>query len=62
VLKGVRGELPMDTDALADAAVKVAELMIRDPGIASLDMNPVMIGDKGSGVALVDAVVVRYQD
>ncbi|MGE0513063.1 MAG: acetate--CoA ligase family protein, partial [Hyphomicrobiaceae bacterium] len=62
VLKGVRGELPMDTDAFADAAVKVAELMLRDPGIASLDMNPVMIGDKGSGVALVDAVVVRYQD
>lgn len=62
VLKGVRGELPTDTDALADAAVKVAELMLRDAGIASLDMNPVMIGDAGSGVALVDAVVVRYRD
>ena len=52
----------MDTDALADAAVKVAELMLNDPGISSLDMNPVMIGDKGRGVALVDAVVVRYED
>jgi acyl-CoA synthetase (NDP forming) len=62
VLKGVRGEPPMDTDALADAAVKVAELMLKDTGIASLDMNPVMIGDKGRGVALVDAVVVRYED
>jgi acyl-CoA synthetase (NDP forming) len=61
VLKGVRGEPPMDVDAFADAAVKVAELMLKDPGIASLDMNPVMIGDKGRGVALVDAVVVRYE-
>jgi acetate---CoA ligase (ADP-forming) len=61
VLKGVRGEPPMDVDAFADAAVKVAELMMKDPGIASLDMNPVMIGDKGRGVALVDAVVVRYE-
>jgi acyl-CoA synthetase (NDP forming) len=60
VLGGVRGEPPMDTDALADAAIKVAELMVKDPGIASLDMNPVMIGDMGRGVALVDAVVVRY--
>jgi len=62
VLKGVRGEPPMDVDAFADAAVKVAELMLKDPGIASLDMNPVMIGDKGRGVALVDAVVVRYEN
>ena len=60
VLKGVRGEPAMDTSALADAAVKVAELMLTDAGIASLDMNPVMIADEGRGVALVDAVVVRY--
>jgi len=62
VLKGVRGEAAMDREALADAAVRVAQLMLKDPGIASLDMNPVMIGDKGRGVALVDAVVVRYED
>jgi UDP-N-acetylglucosamine 2-epimerase (non-hydrolysing) len=60
VLAGVRGEPPMDVEALADAAVKVADLMLKDPTIASLDMNPVMIADKGRGVALVDAVVVRY--
>jgi hypothetical protein len=52
----------MDTAAFADAAVRVADLMLRDPGIASLDMNPVMIGDAGRGVALVDAVVMRYED
>jgi len=62
VLKGVRGEPPMDRAAFAGAATKVAELMLRDPGIASLDMNPVMINDEGRGVALVDAVVVRYQE
>ncbi len=61
VLQGVRGEPPMDVDALADAAVKVAELMMKDSGIASLDMNPVMLRDKGQGVALVDAVVIRYE-
>jgi hypothetical protein len=56
----VRGEPPMDTAALADAAVKVADLMLKDASIASLDMNPVMLGDQGRGVALVDAVVVRH--
>ncbi|MEZ5854075.1 MAG: acetate--CoA ligase family protein [Hyphomicrobiaceae bacterium] len=62
VLAGVRGEPPMDVEALADAAVKVANLMLQNPDIASLDMNPVMINDQGRGVALVDAVVVRYED
>ncbi|MFV0297370.1 MAG: acetate--CoA ligase family protein [Hyphomicrobiaceae bacterium] len=61
VLAGVRGEPPMDVNALADAAVKIADVMLKDPGIASVDMNPVMLNDKGSGVALVDAVVVRYE-
>lgn len=61
VLKGVRGEPPMDINALADAAVRVADLMLADASIASLDMNPVMINDQGRGVALVDAVVVRYE-
>lgn len=60
VLKGVRGEPPMDVEALADVAVKVADLMLADGSIASLDMNPVMLNDRGRGVALVDAVVVRY--
>ncbi len=59
VLKGVRGEKPMDVDALADAAVKVGALMAGDPTIASLDMNPVMIADAGRGAVIVDAVVVR---
>jgi acyl-CoA synthetase (NDP forming) len=62
VLAGVRGEPPMDMEALAKAAVRVADLMLKDTSIASLDMNPVMIADQGNGVALVDAVVVRYQD
>lgn len=57
VLNGVRGEPPMDLEALADAAVKVATLMARDDKILSLDMNPLMLQDRGKGYAVVDAVV-----
>ncbi|WP_322517672.1 acetate--CoA ligase family protein [Rhodopseudomonas palustris] len=55
---GVRGEPPMDLDALIDAVVKVGELM-RDPaaGVVSLDLNPVMLGSAGQGCVVVDAVV-----
>lgn len=57
---GVRGELPMDVDALADAVVKVGDLM-RDPSakVMSLDLNPVLLDSAGKGCVVVDAVVFR---
>ncbi|MFM9847836.1 MAG: acetate--CoA ligase family protein [Hyphomicrobiaceae bacterium] len=58
VLRGVRGEPPMDVRAMAQAAVQIAELM-RDPAIQSLDVNPLMLGSDGEGYAIVDAVVIR---
>jgi acetate---CoA ligase (ADP-forming) len=58
VLKGVRGEPPMDIRAMAQAAMQVAELM-RDPAIQSLDINPLMLGSDGEGYAVLDAVVIR---
>jgi hypothetical protein len=60
LLSGVRGEPPMDTDALCDAVVKIGELM-RDPeaGVMSIDLNPVMLNSAGDGCVVVDAVVFR---
>jgi acetate---CoA ligase (ADP-forming) len=60
LLAGVRGEPPMDVDALADAVVKVGELM-RDPDakVMSLDLNPVLLDSAGKGCVVVDAVVFR---
>lgn len=58
VLHGVRGEAPMDLPALAAAAAAVGKLMLDDPGIASLDINPVLLGSAGEGCTAVDAVVI----
>ncbi|NVN87420.1 MAG: acetate--CoA ligase family protein [Rhodopseudomonas sp.] len=57
---GVRGEEPMDLDALCDAVVKIGELM-RDPkaGVMSIDLNPVMLNSAGKGCVVVDAVVFK---
>lgn len=59
---GVRGEPAMDVDALADAVVKVGDLM-RDAsaGVMSVDLNPVMLGSAGQGCVVVDAVVFQAQ-
>src|ERR1700719_3424530 len=47
---GVRGEPPMDVEALCDAAVRIGELML-DPAakVMSLDLNPVLLGSVGNG-------------
>lgn len=60
LLSGVRGEPPMDVDALIDAVVKVGDLM-RDTTakLMSLDLNPVMLDSAGKGCVVVDAVVFR---
>ncbi len=57
---GVRGEPPMDVDALCDAVVKIGELML-DPAakVMSLDLNPVLLDSAGKGCVVVDAVVFR---
>jgi acetate---CoA ligase (ADP-forming) len=59
VLAGVRGEPALDLEAMADAALRVADLMVANPKIASLDMNPLMLHEAGKGYAIVDAVVMR---
>lgn len=60
ILAGVRGEAPVNLDAYCAAALAVGALMIQDPRIASLDINPLTVGD-GADVAL-DAVVFVTAD
>src|ERR1700682_3301447 len=60
LLRGGRGEPPMDVDALADAVVRIGELML-DPAarVMSLDLNPVLLDSTGKGCIVVDAVVFQ---
>jgi acyl-CoA synthetase (NDP forming) len=60
LFRGVRGESPLDAEALADAALKLGALITSAQGhIASIDLNPVMVGPRGSGVVVADALVER---
>ncbi len=56
VLHGVRGEPPLDLEALAAIAVRLGEIMQAGRGrIASIDLNPVMV--KADGAVVADALV-----
>src|SRR5580692_10119679 len=57
---GVRGEPPMDIEALCDAVMRIGGLMM-DPTakVVSLDLNPVLLDSAGKGCVVVDAVVFQ---
>lgn len=55
---GVRGEPPMDLQAVCDVLVKVGHLASNAGlGLVSLDLNPVMVLDSGEGCVVVDGLV-----
>ena len=60
LFSGVRGEPPMDVDALCDAVMRIGDLML-DPTVkvVSLDLNPVLLDSAGKGCVVVDAVVFQ---
>ena len=57
---GVRGEAPLDLDALCAAILALGEVITACADeIASIDLNPVLVGSVGQGVVIVDALVER---
>jgi acyl-CoA synthetase (NDP forming) len=62
VLRGVRGEPPLDLDAVAAIAVRLGKIMQAGRGrIASIDLNPVMVRAKGEGAVVADTLVELIQ-
>jgi acyl-CoA synthetase (NDP forming) len=57
ILDGIRGEPPVDREAIADIVVAVGRLLVDDASIVEVDLNPVI--GKPSGAVAVDALVVE---
>ncbi len=56
VLKGARGQAAVDRDALTRALVVLSELMLAEPRIESIDLNPVF--GYADGIQAVDARII----
>jgi len=56
ILRGVRGRPGVDLDALAALVAGVARVLVDDPSVAEIDLNPVIAWP--GGVVAVDALVV----
>ncbi len=60
ILDGVRGQPPVDKDALVDLILKVAQVVQAYPEIAEVDLNPVLLYP--DGYAVVDARIITRKD
>jgi len=59
ILKGVRGESPLNVEPFCHAAARLGQLMTALDTIASIDINPFIIATEGEPFAIVDALVER---
>ncbi|HNX48266.1 MAG TPA: acetate--CoA ligase [Methanomassiliicoccales archaeon] len=57
MLAGARGKRPGDIPALVEIILKISQMAMEVPDLEELEMNPVMVGDEGTGVIAVDALV-----
>jgi len=54
LLQGVRGEKPSDTNKLSECLERMSQLVTDFKEIKELDMNPVLVFEKGKGCKVVD--------
>jgi acetate---CoA ligase (ADP-forming) len=60
ILDGYRGSKPLDKQAVAKCLVSVSTLMAEHPEIIQLDLNPLMVLERGRGCYIVDAKLEQY--
>lgn len=58
VLRGTRGRLPMDVEALAMTVVRISEMAAALPaGVKNVEINPLLVRPAGEGVLMVDVAI-----
>ena len=57
LLYGFRGAPALDAGAVADVVLRLGELMCAAPAIEEIDINPLVVYPKGSGVVALDALI-----
>lgn len=58
LLTGLRGKGPVDVQAVATAVSRLAALMLANPEITEIDVNPLIALPEGEGVIALDALFV----
>ena len=58
ILEGYRGMPPRDIEIIKEIIMKTSRIMIEIPQIQDIDLNPIMLYEKGKGAIVVDARII----
>ncbi len=58
LLRGVRGEAPADIASIEDTLLRVSQLVMDFPEIVEMDINPLVVYNKGEGAMVLDARII----
>jgi hypothetical protein len=58
LLTGWRGSPALDSSALAKLIMRTGQIMLGNPNIREIDLNPVILHPVGEGVAALDALML----
>jgi acyl-CoA synthetase (NDP forming) len=58
LLDGVRGAPPVDKEAIVDCLLRIGQLVQDFPEIVELDINPLMVFERGQGATAIDMRLV----
>ena len=61
LLKGARGERPVDINTVVDNILRLSQLVTDFPEIIEMDMNPLLVFPEGSGTMALDARITISQ-
>jgi acetyltransferase len=58
ILEGVRGEKPSDIPAIEETLLRISQIVEDHPTIREIDVNPLLVRERGRGAKIVDVRVV----
>lgn len=58
LLRGFRGSPALDVEAVAEIISRLGRLMLSEPSIQEIDLNPVLVHPKGEGAVALDALML----
>ncbi len=58
ILEGIRGERPSDTSSVAECLQRLSQLAIDIEAIQEVDLNPIIVYEKGKGCRVVHARII----